>query len=128
MQRHLTFKVKGSSYQINFPTVAQFIDIESMKAKLASDAYNDMIRVGTLLSVKALDLVDMTANLEVLCPQLRKDLKADSILSLDIFDAKELLDAYKKQIVPWLVSWQKVLVEVQREDSETEEEVVESED
>lgn len=127
MQRHLTFKVKENSYSISFPTVAQFIDIEATKAKLASDSYNDMIRVGTLLSVKALDLVDMTANLEILCPELKKDLKADSILSLDIFDAKQLLTEYKKQFVPWMVEWQRVLAEVEKEEEKVaEEDIVET--
>jgi hypothetical protein len=127
MQRHLSFKVKQNTYAINFPTVAQFIDIESMKARLASDAYNDMIKVGTVLSTKALDFVDMTANLEVLCPDLKKDLKTNSILSLDVFDAKELLTEYKKQFVPWLAEWQLILAEVKREEVEEEDEVVDTE-
>ena len=125
MQRHLTFNVKNNNYSVNFPTVAQFIDIESTKAKLAGDAYQDMMRAGTLLSAKALDLVDMTANLTILCPDLLKDLKATSILALDLIDVKELLLAYNKQFVPWLVAWQKVLNQI---DKPEEVEVADEED
>ena len=113
LNRSLVFEVKGNSYRLTFPTVAQFIDIESTKAKLASDAYGDMLKAGTMLSIKALDYIDLTANLTILCPKLMEDLKADSILALDVFDAKELLKAYKEQYVPWMVQWQKVLAEVE---------------
>lgn len=113
IERHLSFKVKGNTYTVQFPTVAQFIDIESTKAKLASNGYNQMIKANTLLSNKALDFVDMTSYLTVLCPELMKDLKAQSILHMDIFDAKELMKAYSEQFVPWLNEWQKVLSEIE---------------
>jgi hypothetical protein len=125
MQRHLSFTVKGNTYPVNFPTVAQFIDIESTKAKLAGDAYQDMMRVGTFMSVKALDLIDMTANLTVLCPELLKDAKASSILAMDLLDAKELLAAYVDQFVPWLVAWQKVLNTIEKSDDVVDESIEE---
>tara|TARA_R100000734_G_C3306965_1_gene97475 strand:+ start:618 stop:1049 length:432 start_codon:yes stop_codon:yes gene_type:complete len=123
MQRHLSFKVKGNKYDINFPTVAQFIDIESMKSKLSNDTYGSMVKTGTILSVKALDYIDMVSNLTVMIPDLLKDLKTDNYLNLDIFDARELLKAYQSQYAPWMVQWQKILAEIP-EDESSEEDIV----
>ena len=124
MDRHLTFKVKGNNYNISFPTVAQFIDIETMKARLANDSYGSMVKTGTVLSIKALDYIDMICNITVMIPELLKDLKTNNLLNLDIFDAKELLGEYQSQYMPWMVQWQKILAElptVQEEEVEEDE-------
>ena len=124
MDRHLTFKVKGNNYNISFPTVAQFIDIETMKARLANDSYGSMVKTGTVLSIKALDYIDMICNITIMIPELLKDLKTNNLLNLDIFDAKELLAEYQTQYMPWMVQWQKILAElptVQEEEVEEDE-------
>ena len=124
MDRHLTFKVKGNNYNISFPTVAQFIDIETMKARLANDSYGSMVKTGTVLSIKALDYIDMICNITIMIPELLKDLKTNNLLNLDIFDAKELLGEYQTQYMPWMVQWQKILAElptVQEEEVEEDE-------
>ena len=128
LQRNLSLEVKGNKYALSFPTVAQFIDIETTKARLSSDVYGDMVKSRTMAASRALDYIDMTANLTILAPGLMKDLKADSILSLDVFDAKELMTAYKDQFVPWLVEWQRVLATVDPKEKaiEEEDEVIES--
>ena len=129
MQRTLTFEVKGNKYPVTFPTVAQFIDIETMKSRLANDSYGTMVKTGTILAVRALDYIDMVANVSVMCPDLLKDLKTNNLLQLDIFDAKELLNSYKKQFVPWLISWQQVLAELEPEkEEEPKDEVITEQD
>lgn len=121
LNRSVSFSVKGNNYQVSYPNVAQFIDIETTKARLSSDQYSKMAQIGTLMQIRALDYIDMVAYLTVLCPQLIKDLKAP-ILSLDIFDAKELLTVFKKDVEPWIGAWQGVLSEITPQEQEVEKE------
>jgi hypothetical protein len=109
-------------FTVNFPTVGQYISVESRKAQLTipkalsfdqSTQYLNMIRQGTISSNIALDLVDCIAWFEVLMPTLMTDKEISvgglvSIEDLDIFDAKPLLDAYKKVFKPWKDAWEKV--------------------
>jgi hypothetical protein len=109
LKREIQILVKGNLYPIKFPNVGQFLDIEKYKVIYSGERYNGLISAVTGSAYKALDFIDMFANLQVLAPQLIKDIKAENIFELDLFDANELLQAYKKQVEPWINSWQKLL-------------------
>jgi len=109
LQRSINFKVKENEYSLSFPTVGQVIDIESTKSKLSNGTYGDLVRAGTITAGTALDQIDMFSYFSILCPDLIADLKVSRYQDLDIFDAKELLLVYRKDVLPWVAEWQKVL-------------------
>ena len=121
LQRTITLNFKigavDRSFTIAFPKVGQYMAVECRKAELSStmngdSQYLNLVRTSTKRSFFALDLVDMSAWFEVLIPDLMKDSVGDlkSIEQLDIFDAKPLLDVYKKTFAPWREAWEKVLM------------------
>ncbi len=105
IQRTITFVISGATYEIKFPTVRQLVLIESNKASLTHSQYNSMIYMGTLGSEIALDFTDMVATLSVLCPEFVKDMKVESLLDLDILDAKMVSEAYQEQVKDWVNQW-----------------------
>lgn len=132
VQRNLKIQIKVGEaervYDVKFPSVGDYINVESRKAQLAvprtslfdqSTQYLNLIRQGTISSNMALDLVDMTAWFEVCIPNLMKDTVGNiqSIEELDIMDAKPLLDAYKKQFLPWKTKWEEIFQGITKEES-----------
>lgn len=96
---------------MDIPTAGQLIDIERQKAVLTNGSYGSIVSNRTVGSEFALDIVDMTAYLSVLCPQLFADLKVDNLTDLDIFDMKQLKGIWDDQCIPWINDWQAVLRE-----------------
>jgi len=105
-------------YTVNYPTVGQFIRIQTRQAQLAtsldgSTQYANLIRKNTFSSFDALSLIDMVAHFEVLLPKMVEEnfgkLEGlNSIEDLDMMDAKPLLDAYNNILYPWLKKWEDV--------------------
>ena len=116
MQRTHSFKVSTSQvqnqeYTMEIPTAGQLIAIERQKSVLTGGSYGGIMANRTTGSEHALDIVDMTAYLSVLCPDLFASLKVDSLMDLDIFDMKQLHEVWKEDCIPWINSWQTVLRE-----------------
>lgn len=107
--REKTFVVKGNKYVVKFPTIGQFLDIEARRMELSSGTYSLMLKSALISSQTALDMIDMAAQLSVLCPDVIKDLKASSLLDLDIIDGRELLESYNEQLRPWMNEWMTLL-------------------
>jgi hypothetical protein len=105
VERNVVFKTHGREYIIEFPSVRQFIVIESTKIALASGQYNGMIVSSTMGSVKALDFIDMISVIQVLCPKIMTDLKMVDIGEMDLADAIRLLSDFAEQVVPWINQW-----------------------
>lgn len=135
LQRTIVIPIKignvEKSYKINFPTVGQYIAVESRKAQLTiprgtsfdqSTQYLNLIRQGTKASIQALDLVDMISWFEVCIPDLMKNVVGElqGIEDLDIFDAQPLLKVYKEIFLPWKESWEKVFQGISEEPKEEE--------
>lgn len=139
LQRTLTIPIKVGkverNYVINFPTVGQYINVESRKAQLTipkglsfdqSTQYLNLIRQRTLASNMALDFVDMIAWFETCIPDLMKNTVGElqNIEQLDIFDAQPLVEAYKKHFLPWKTAWEKIfhgiVEEVKEEETKAE--------
>jgi len=106
-----TSKIKDQEYKMEVPTAGQLIAIERAKANLAGGDYGKILANNTIGSNYALDVIDMTAYLNVLCPQLFTDLKVESLMDLDIFDMKQLRATWDDDCVAWIQSWQSVLRE-----------------
>jgi hypothetical protein len=116
MQRTHSFKVstsqvKDQEYKMEIPTAGQLIAIERAKANLTGGDYRAILASNTVGSSYALDVVDMTAYLTVLCPQLFDDLKVQNLIDLDIFDMKQLFQTWQDNCIPWVNDWQQVLRE-----------------
>ena len=113
IDRTLEFNVKGNRYQIEFPNVGMFQNIETMKQVLSKGMYGALMSTGTITASKALDMVDIEAHLSILVKadesgknKLLKDLKCSTFSELGLEDYLELEQAYKSQFEPW---WNNIL-------------------
>ena len=111
LQKTLTFKLEKSTYTLTFPNVGQFMDIENMRMGLTNGAYTDLLRSGLKTSHFQVDLVDALSILMVLVPEIRKDLLVTNYNDLDIFLAKIVVKAYKKDVKPWFDGLMATLLE-----------------
>jgi hypothetical protein len=118
IQRKITFKIKSKEYILSIPNNGQLIDIESMKILLGKGTYSSMMNSQTVNSVTALDTIDMIAMFTVLLPNLASDLSVKSLSDLDIIDSIELLNIYRKEICPWIITWQKLLASYLNDEDE----------
>ena len=121
--RKITVQIKQNSYEIEFPNTGKLIDIELMKMSMTGNKYGALADSGTTSGDYARFTIDMIANLTVLTPDLKKDLKVNSISELDILDSKYLLKIYLKQILPWLNEWQTLLNSDDEEQNDAKENV-----
>jgi hypothetical protein len=108
IDRRLELNVKGNKYQIEFPNVGKFQNIETMKQVLSKGMYGALINTGTVTASEALDMVDIEAHLSVLIEnnKLFKDLKCDSFAEMGLEDYLELKEIYREKFVPW---WSNIL-------------------
>ena len=101
LNENLIFKLKGKQYTIAFPRVGEYRSIEAMKQTLSMNTYSSMYRAMMASTEEAMDMVDIEAYLSVLCPDVIKDLKCNSLSDLGLLDYKELKTAFKGQFIPW---------------------------
>lgn len=104
--------VKGRKYEIQFPNVGQYYQIEVNKQRLGKGSYNSLIGNPTITAQRALDMIDVEATLSVLCPQLVADLKVKSFSELGLKDYKEICDIYMQDVFPFLKEAEKILSSV----------------
>lgn len=96
-----TIDVCGNSYSIEYPTVGKFIDIKVLETQLSKGMSTQMV-YGTVDQQAAYVYIMTYAHFAILCPQLMKDLKVDSLFDLSMDDFDKLVDVYVKEIQPWL--------------------------
>jgi len=108
LKRSLSVKIKDNNYVVNYPSVGQFLDIESSKVNLTRGAFGEMVRSGTNKALDAVLMAEVIAHFIVLLPELNENLKAKNLSSLDIVDFVELVKVYKGEIKPWIDGWYKV--------------------
>lgn len=106
MEKIIVLRVKGNNYEVKFPNVGQFQDIESLKQVLSKGMYSALMNTNTVSAFEVLDMVDMEAYLTVLTPKLIEDLKCKSFGELGLEDYLELKKVYKESFVPW---WNSIL-------------------
>jgi len=105
----IEFKVKNNKYTIDYPNTGQLIDVEKMKAVLSGNSYDGISNQNTNSGFYAKYLIDTVATINILCPQLVKDLKVKSILDLSAVDSNMLLKIYVKELLPWFIDWENAL-------------------
>jgi hypothetical protein len=108
MQDSIILKFKGQSFTLNFPTVGQYRDIQVMKQTLSMNNYSAMYRTMMVDSEDALDMIDIEANLSVLCPEFIKALKVP-FNQLGLVDYIGIRDEYKRVFEPWWLEIMKLL-------------------
>ena len=105
MDRTKTFIFKDKEYQLEFPTVGQYLKIEEEKVNLSKGKWGDFIKSGTLSSMRAVQMIECMAILKTLCPDFIKNLNVVSFNEIDLKDFAELVKVYVKVINPWYSSW-----------------------
>lgn len=114
-----TIEVCGQSYTIKFPNVGQFIDIRVKENQLSQGSLRDLL-LGVGNQIDAYLYITTFAHFVVLCPELIKDLKVDSLLDLSIVDFQELSNLFVKEIRPWISEVQESLRREVVESNESE--------
>ena len=104
-ERNLLLKVRQNEYAVKFPTAGQFYDIEILKQQISHGQYNNLIQTDTIVSLDAVNMINMKAYITALCPEILKDLRCKDFDDLHIDDLHELYDVYEKELLPWIESW-----------------------
>lgn len=123
--RFKVFVFKDREYKIEFPTVGQYIDIETEKIELSSGKWSDLVISRTVSAYRAIQLVECIAVLKILCPKLFEDMKVSDYKDIDAIDFTLLLKLFTKEINPWYSSWFKEFNDVLKDISEGEQEIKE---
>ena len=106
----LSFSIKGVTFTTNTPSVGNFIDLWKMRSVLSSGNYGNIYRFGMPIADEALLMIDIDAFFSVFCPTFVKSLKSGSVRDLGLEDYNELKDIYNTQILPWLESIEKFML------------------
>lgn len=120
MSNSVKMTVKGREYEISYPNVGQFYQIESMKQSLSRGFYNTMVMSPSSMTQHALDMIDIEASIVVLCPKLIEDLKVKNFAQLDVRDYKIIRDEYVKVVEPFFREINEMLQIPKKEETETE--------
>ncbi len=122
MNRKLLLEFKAQdgainkTYEVEYPTVKQMIDIESMKLAYSKGKYSEMILSGTKWMTRALNYIDMLSYFSIMCPGLVKDSKVD-LANIDLLDIhKGMFDVYTDQFVPWWNEYESMLSKLESGD------------
>lgn len=103
-------KVCGRTYDLKYPNVGNFIDIKVLETKLSQGSAMSLVN-GTGEQLDAYFYITTYAHFQVLCPDLLKDLKVNSLLELSLLDFQELLNVYLQEIQPWIAEIQQAVKE-----------------
>lgn len=98
LQKSHSFTFKGEKIVVNFPTVGQLIDMESLKQLLTGNRYSAMSTSNLKSMLFALDLVDAIVFFQVMCPKVKRIADIDDYAKADPIVAKELVKIYKEEI------------------------------
>jgi uncharacterized surface anchored protein len=101
MEKSIKLKITGKDYMINYPSIGQILDIESLKSALTNGTYGDLVKMNTRTANEALDIADTIATFSILIPEIKDQLNIKTYTEMDPFVAKKLVTAYKKQFFPW---------------------------
>lgn len=104
----LKIEVNGKVYKTEgFPKVGQFINIETYKQILSSGMYDKMVVSQTTNGRFSADLVAAEAYIVNLFPDYAKTI--GDFGSMDIMEAKSVVEIYRKQILPQVNEISKML-------------------
>lgn len=93
--------LNGKDYIVGMPNVGQQMEIESLKMSLTNNNYGEMAKSGLRTHQYNLDLVDGLSYFSILIKDFRKDMKVESLMDMDAFLGKHVVQAFRKQFNPW---------------------------
>lgn len=117
LERVKKFIFKGEEYQIEVPTVGEFLEIEDEKIINSNGHWFELIQSKTISALRSVQIIECISTLKPLCPSLFENLKVVSYRDIDAIDFIELLGVYQKEIAPWYNEWFKSFNEVLIESS-----------
>lgn len=115
--KELTIKILDNEYKLSIPNVGQFIDIQTMKVRLAGESYDGLFSEYESDKAYAKLLVDLISCYSVLIPAFKDDLNVESISQLDMIAARDLTHSYMKEFMPW---YRSILAYLGSDDEHTE--------
>lgn len=101
MRKATILKINENDYNVKFPNVGEFIEIESMKLSFTKGRYVMMAQSDLQAHKFALDMADAISYLSILIPELKSDLGIKGWWEADTEVAKTLIKVFQKQFVPW---------------------------
>lgn len=126
LERTKKFIFKGEEYQIEVPTVGQYLDIEDQKIINSNGHWFDLIQSKTVSALRSMQIIECISILRALCPAIFEKLNVASYKEIDAIDFVELLGIYQKEISPWYHEWfnkfNEVLVETSKIENEAKKE------
>ena len=105
LERIKKFVFKGEEYQIEFPTVGEYIDIENQKLIQSNGQWVNLLKNQTVSALRSIQIIECVSILMILCPKLFANMKVTSYKEIDAIDFLELLTLYNKEINPWYSEW-----------------------
>ena len=99
------FSFKDESYQVEVPTVGQYLEIENQKIWNSEGLWLDLIKSQTISAIRSIQIIECVSVLKALCPTLFKNMKVVSYKEIDAIDFVDLLEVYTKEIQPWYKDW-----------------------
>lgn len=105
LERIKKFNFKGEEYQIEVPTVGEYLDIENQKIIQSDGQWINLLKNQTISALRSIQIIECVSILMVLCPKLFENIKVRSYREIDAIDFIELLNLYNKDISPWYSEW-----------------------
>ena len=109
LSKNLTVTVQKETFELDITdlTVDGFVQIEKEKARMSNGNYPSLITSELVNAYNAGALIDMIVLFRFFNDRIEKSLSNKSFDKLTLFESKELLDVYKKQLSPWYYAWMK---------------------
>ena len=112
MTNQITVTIKNNSYIVKYPTVGQFLVIETLKQALSNGQYDSLMKANTYEASMAFELINVEAFITTMIPKLVEDLKVSSIRDLGLKDMLEIRQVYMDQIYPFTEDIRKLCKDV----------------
>ena len=107
MTKVIKIKGKDFTFDISDFTVNQYLSIEAEKQRISNGGYSSIATSMLLNSVNVANMIDMIATFRVLQPAIEDNVSTKDFSKLNLFDTKELLEAYMNDFLPWFGKWMK---------------------
>lgn len=121
--KQITLEIFGNTYSVTFPKTGQFIDIQTLRAKLTEgnlETFQFLQRDGLMAAI----FVDTIATFNILIPQLREDLLVKGLLELELDKIVALAYVYKDNYLPWYEEWMDLISNPKKSSEEESKEKV----
>ncbi len=119
IQTQTQVKIGEISYDVNYPTVRQKLEIENLKMFLSSNKYGDLARSGHKTASRLLDLIDAVAYFSILIPEIKNNMKVADFEIMDIKTQRNMMRGYKVDFYPWFANIESELNKEEDDEEET---------